>query len=189
MGINYTVYCEAKTEYGWVNIDFWQRAPSGQFSIVPIATGRSVLETALRWNHLLYRLIPWTELSPQLQEIYPSYPDQQTWYTVDYSLLKDLNFEYPEHCGYISKDIVRTPNPEERDDLITEAFENGQYYDVFTFSKLSNDAQQGFTYVEHSNPYGQHVIMKELLRQIRYRIEAYSKHSVLPPVRIVIRLD
>lgn len=191
MSVNYLVYCEARKNHCWVNIDFWQRAPNGNNVLIPTADGRSILGLALRRHELLSQRIKWEDLSSDLKDAYQCYPDEQDWRVFDYSKIENMNFEMPQFCGYISKAIDYDADPELRNELILEAFENGEALSPSQFAVLTPSAQQGFRYCEFTYPYGQHAVMRNLIRNINHRITAYRNYisyDDVKDVRIVVGL-
>lgn len=191
MSVNYLVHCEVKKQHCWVNIDFWQRAPSGNNILIPTADGQSMLGSALRWHELLSQKIKWENLSAELQNMYPRYPDDQDWRVFDYQKIKYMNFEQPQFCGYVSKAIARNADPDLLSELMLEAFENGSALSPSQFAVLTPSAQQGFQYCEFTYPYGQHAVMRDLIRNIEYRLAAYQRyisHDPVTDVRIVVGL-
>ena len=201
MGIDYELYCEAKIGGEWHNIDFLQRAPSGNLDIIPIISGRSFLGSALNWNGLCQVGIKHADLSPELREKFNRYVDDQNWAVFDYQQeLKDKNFELPEHCGYFPKDAVNYFRTNGEHGILDEAVNSGEMLSPSQYIELAPEAQQGFMYYEYTEPFGIHDTMRRIKRGIEARIAAWdllqfgdlwSEHipDLDGPVRVVINIS
>lgn len=182
MGTYYSLYCEAYSQaHGWQTVTPYKKR-DGAFTAVPLLEGKSFVGWMVNWYALSKNKIGREELSEDVAACEGEYAD---WFVVYDRDLPSPDFELPEYCGYIPKDVRRRCCGDD-DDSLEEAAQT--LISVQEFVKLTPLEQKGFEYIEFTVPFTPYDCMRRLKRGIARCRHLYGIADDIP-VRILISVS
>lgn len=168
MGTYYTLYCEARINGVWHNIDFYQRPLVGIPMLVPVIEGQSAVGSALRW-YANPMPIKSEDLSAMTRSQESDRAESWQWLQIPGSWFADKDLNSPEFCGYFPKQDVLDYKSGLIDMINTEDILEAEAYLAFP-----DDGKLSYVYFEYTEPWGYKDVMNRIKTSVELRMRGCS---------------
>lgn len=193
MGVYCTLHCEAYIGNQWSNIDlryfpYCRGSPAANTQVLPVLEGLSAVHSVLQCSGLLSTPIDTSDVSPLTRACHPTeYPQHQSWRVFDYrAFFHGKNFSVPEYAAYFPNDVYHDFLSSGETEPLETAFYTEVALSPHRFAHLTPEAQQGYHYLEFTQPFSHHDVLRQIQQNVTQALRPYPSFS--GPIRIVVYL-